>query len=380
MACSGHAATHSPQPWHWSARTANAWRFPCAQAFSRPTSESERLSSADSGRISNTEYGHTRTQSSLASQRLRSTTGAITPGGCLHGSAPGFATGYHPPMSRITRIAVRDIEMEVEEAGQGGRGFVLVHGFTGSRDDFREQMAPLAEHGRTLALDQRGHGGTTNSGKHEPYTLAGLAADLLGAFDALGLERADLLGHSLGGAVVLRFALAHPERVASLVLMDTSPRPIKMRFSESARAAIAAFAREHGMKALAARTRAMMATSDAVPPSARRLEQSMGADVFWQRIERKHEQMDPVAWDALSAEMGKVESVVERLGEIRCPTTVLVGAEDLPFLKPSDEMEQGIPGARRVTIPDAAHSPQLENPAAWLAAIRAHLDRARATA
>ena len=281
-------------------------------------------------------------------------------------------------MSRVTRIAVRDIEMEVEEAGQGGRAFVLVHGFTGSRDDFREQMAPLAEHGRTLALDQRGHGGTTNSGKHELYTLDTLVADLAGAFDALGLERADLLGHSLGGAVVLRFALAHPERVASLVLMDTSANTFRGRFSESMRAGIAAFAREHGMVALARRNRELLAASDAVPPSMKALVERMGPDVFWQRIERKHEQMDPVAWDALSAEMGKVEPVVARLGEIRSPTTIVVGAEDLPFLKPSDELEQGIRGARRVTIPDAAHSPQLENAPAWLAAIRAHLDWARA--
>jgi pimeloyl-ACP methyl ester carboxylesterase len=160
--------------------------------------------------------------------------------------------------------------------------------------------------------------------------------------------------------------------------MDTSPRPVKMRFSESARAGIAAFAREHGMVALARRNREFAAKSDAIPPSARRLEERMGPDVFWQRIERKHEQMDPVAWDALSLELGGVEPVGARLGELRCPTTVLVGAEDVPFLKPSDEMEQGIAGARRVTIPDAAHSPQLENPAAWLAAIRAHLDWARA--
>jgi len=281
-------------------------------------------------------------------------------------------------MSRVTRIAVRDIEMEVEEAGQGGRAFVLVHGFTGSRDDFREQMAPLAEHGRTLALDQRGHGGTTNSGKHELYTLDTLVADLAGAFDALGLERADLLGHSLGGAVVLRFALAHPERVASLVLMDTSANTFRGRFSESMRAGIAAFAREHGMVALARRNRELLAASDAVPPSMKALVERMGPDVFWQRIERKHEQMDPVAWDALSAEMGKVEPVVARLGEIRSPTTIVVGAEDLAFLKPSDELEQGIRGARRVTIPDAVHSPQLENAPAWLAAIRAHLDWARA--
>jgi pimeloyl-ACP methyl ester carboxylesterase len=284
-------------------------------------------------------------------------------------------------MSRVRKIAVRDIEMEVEEAGAGPRALVLVHGFTGSRDDFREQMEPLSTLGRTLALDQRGHGGSTNSGKHELYTVDGLVADLAAAFDALGLERADLLGHSLGGVVALRFVLAHPRRLASLLLMDTSAQPIRMRFSESARASIAALAREQGMAALARRTRELMAANPAaVPPSARRAMERMGEDAFWQRILAKHEAMDPVAWDALSAGMGKLESSLERLGEIRCPTTILVGAEDAAFLSPSDEMEKRIAGARRVTIPDAAHSPQLENPAAWLDAVRSHLAWARTAA
>ena len=106
-------------------------------------------------------------------------------------------------MSRVRKIAVRDIEMEVEEAGAGERALVLVHGFTGSRDDFREQIEPLSALGRTIALDQRGHGGSTNSGRLELYTLANLVADLEAAFSALGLERADLLGHSLGGVVAL---------------------------------------------------------------------------------------------------------------------------------------------------------------------------------
>ncbi len=280
-------------------------------------------------------------------------------------------------MSRIRKLAVQDIEIEVEEAGQGARAFVLVHGFTGSRDDFREQMAPLSELGRTIALDQRGHGGSTNSGKADDYTVANLVADLHGAFDALELPRADLLGHSLGGVVALHFTLAHPERVASLVLMDTSANPIRFRFSESARAGIAAFAREHGMGALAKRMREMAATNQATPPSAKRSEERMGSEIFWARIQAKHEAMDPVAWDALSSQFGQLAPVVERLGEIRCPTTVLVGAEDTPFLEPSDEMQRCIPGVRRVTIPDAAHSPQLENSGAWLEAIRAHLTWAR---
>jgi pimeloyl-ACP methyl ester carboxylesterase len=280
-------------------------------------------------------------------------------------------------MSRVFSLRVREIEIEVEESGEGPRAFVLVHGFTGSRDDFREQMGPLGELGRTLAFDQRGHGGSSNSGQPGDYALANLVADLRSAFDALGLARADLLGHSLGGVVALHFALAHPERVASLVLMDTSATPIQMRFSESARAGIAAFAREHGMGALAKRTREMMAASPAVPPAARRSEERMGPEVFWARIQRKYEAMDPVAWDSISSQFPKFPSMVERLGEIGCPTTVLVGAEDAPFLQPADQLEQGIAGARRVTIPDAAHSPQLENAPAWLEAVRAHLAWAR---
>jgi len=280
-------------------------------------------------------------------------------------------------MSVIRKIAIRGMEMELEDAGSGERPFVLVHGFTGSRDDFREHMPELARDGRTLALDLRGHGGSTNSGRAEDYTLEGLVADLEAAFAELGLARADLLGHSLGGMVALRFALAHPERVASLVLMDTSPGAVRMRFSEQARAGIAALAREQGMGALAAAMRQLASRNVDAPASMKRTEERMGSDVFWERVRRKLEAMDPVAWDALSRALGEQTSVADRLGEIACPTLVMVGAEDIPFLKPSDEMERGIPGAARVTIPDAAHSPQLENPTAWLQAIRTHLVRAR---
>ncbi len=280
-------------------------------------------------------------------------------------------------MAGVRKIAVRGMEMELEDAGHGERPLVLVHGFTGSRDDFREHVPDFARVGRTLALDQRGHGGSTNSGKAEDYTLDGLVADLHAAFDALELERVDLLGHSLGGMVALRYVLAHPERVASLVLMDTSPRAVRMRFSEQARAGIAALAREQGMGALATAMRQMAARNTETPPSAKRLEQTMGPDVFWERIRRKLEAMDPVAWDALSRALGEQVAVADRLHEIRCPTLVLVGAEDVAFLKPSDELERGIAGATRVTIPDAAHSPQLENAPAWSAALHAHLARVR---
>ena len=65
--------------------------------------------------------------------------------------------------------------------------------------------------------------------------------------------------------------------------------------------------------------------------------------------------------------------VLGELGRIRCRTTVLVGEHDGPFVEPSAKMAKAIPGARLVTIPDAAHCPQYENAAAWRAAIDSHL-------
>ena len=61
--------------------------------------------------------------------------------------------------------------MEYAEAGDGGRPFVLVHGFTGSRDDFADVLPALAAEGRTIAPDNRGHGGTTNPGEPAGYML-----------------------------------------------------------------------------------------------------------------------------------------------------------------------------------------------------------------
>jgi pimeloyl-ACP methyl ester carboxylesterase len=275
----------------------------------------------------------------------------------------------------LRKIAVRGIEMELEDAGSGERAFVLVHGFTGSRDDFREHVPELARLGRTLLLDQRGHGGTSNSGRREDYTLDGLVADLAAAFDALGLARADLLGHSLGGMVALRFALAHPERVSSLVLMDTSPRPMPLPIPEPVRAALVDLVQTQGVAALLPGMR--QRPDDQLAPSFRRSIEQMGPDAFWKRVRRKLEAMDPVGWDALLRVLGEHEAVAHRLAEIRCPTLVMVGAEDAPFLEPADELERGIAAAERVTIEGAAHSPQLENPPAWSAAIRAHLARVR---
>jgi len=276
------------------------------------------------------------------------------------------------------RLRIPDLEIAYDEAGSGDRAFVLVHGFTGCRDDFAGQLLALAAHGRTLAPDQRGHGDSTNTADAKSYHLAQLTDDLLGFVDALGLERFDLLGHSMGGMVAQRFTLAHPDRVASLVLMDTASAPLGDRMPRAMFQKGAAIARAIGMDGLHEIIRNNAGKNEQRTEPDRRLERDWGADRYWARVRRGFTSMDVEAFEALGIELGAGEAMTPRLGEIACPTTVLVGAMDTPFVEASRVMHEAIRGSQWVVIPEGGHSPQLEAPAAWLTAIEAHLRWARA--
>ncbi len=274
-------------------------------------------------------------------------------------------------------LSINGVEIAYDDLGRGARPFVRVHGFTGFRDDFREHLPALAGRGRTVVYDHRGHGESTKTGDPSSYSFDQLVDDLRALLDALDIQCCDLLGHSMGGMIALRFALAWPEQVASLVLMDTAARaPDHM--PRAPLAAAGAIARSDGMAPLAALLRARAADDPARPEAERRMEQQMG-DSFWERRRRRLVAMDPEAFAVLALELVDQPPLTDRLREITFPTLVMVGEQDAGFLAPAEELARGIPDANRVVIAEAAHSPQLENPGAWLAAIREHLGRVRGT-
>jgi pimeloyl-ACP methyl ester carboxylesterase len=281
-------------------------------------------------------------------------------------------------MNEVRRVGLRDIDLEYESTNSEEEGdtLLLVHGFTGSRDDFREQLPRLASRGRTIALDQRGHGGSSNTGRPESYSFEELVADLAAFIDDLEIDKVDLLGHSMGGMVAMRYALRYPERLRSLILMDTAPGPVQLMPKPLLDGAVKV-ARSLGMGTLADIMREGASKRDRGPGSAEASIERMGRDVYFARIKRKLEQMDVEAFDFLGALVGDHESVSSRIGEIRAQTLVIVGEEDALFRPGSDELAKGIPNARLEIIPGAAHSPQLENPDAWFEIVTGHLDRVR---
>jgi pimeloyl-ACP methyl ester carboxylesterase len=271
--------------------------------------------------------------------------------------------------------SVNGVEIAYEDVGSDGRPFVLLHGLTGFRQDFHDHLPALGELGRTIVYDQRGHGDSvkTDAGT---VTFAQLVGDLDALLDHLEIKECDLLGHSLGGMIALRFAIARPERVASLVLMCTSARAPD-GLPRAVMAAGAEIARSEGMEKLATLLRHRDAIGATRPPASHRLEERMGSDAFWERHRRRVSGTDAEAFAALGLELLDQDPVTHRLSEIDCATLVLVGEEDAGFIEPSNELVAGIPRARLVQIPGAAHQPQLENPAAWIEAIRDHLTAAR---
>jgi len=278
--------------------------------------------------------------------------------------------------TRAGHLEVRGVELAYAWHGPTeGTPFVLVHGFTGSSDDWREHLPELGTLGPTVALDLRGHGDSTNLGDEAAYTLDHLVQDLAAALTELGIERCDLLGHSMGGMVALRFALEQPDRLRSLVLMDTSDSAMRLA-SPGEFDKLVQFVKARGVDALlhVMRRRSTEDRPAAVLAYAARV----GSEAAWSRIEAKLRAMDPAAYVGFARALSQQVSVRDRLGEITCPALVMVGDQDTDFLEPTESMARGIPNAQKVVIADAAHSPQLENPEAWSKAIREHLERARA--
>ena len=255
---------------------------------------------------------------------------------------------------------VGDIDVYFEEQGPAdGPPLLLISGIPGVVDDWGGFARSLARSRRVIAHDNRGGGGTTTTAG--PYTTRRLADDAAGLLDALGVERTDVLGVSMGGMIAQELALGHPDRVGRLVLGCThagvghaSPQP-----RESARA----FAMQ--TDDWAERMRALSPYAFAPGVDAAYLERF---------IEKKSRDVqDPEGY------RGQVQAVLahdtfDRLPGLACPTLVITGSDDQIIPAPSsDPLVARIPDARLEVIDGAGHLFFLERPETTLVSVEEFL-------
>jgi pimeloyl-ACP methyl ester carboxylesterase len=237
------------------------------------------------------------------------------------------------------------IKIHYEVAGDGP-ALILTHGYSSTSEMWAGQIAPLAQHFKVITWDMRGHGRSDYPADPAAYSEEATVADMAALLDAAGAKDAIVGGLSLGGYISLAFNATHPERTRALLIIDTGPG----YKNDEARA---------GWNANAIR-RAERYEVEGLPDPAK-----VGAEV---RLAR-HRDATGLAHAARGMLTQKTARVIESLPGIAVPAVVIVGADDTPFLAASDYMAAKIPGAKKVVIPNAGHSANIDQPEAFNAAL-----------
>ena len=252
-------------------------------------------------------------------------------------------------MAAGDRVDVGGHALRCDVRGKGEPPFVCLHGLVDSLEIWDRIVGPLAERRRVIRVDQRGHGGS--EAPPGPYAREDLAADVRALLDAHGADRAVLVGHSMGGIVSMATALAHPDRVAGLVLLGTASQ-----CNEKVAGWYERIARAGEVDGLAGLTRSIYG-KDA--------KKSVVGDA--QGIAHVTRALGSLYTDPLTP----------KLGALACPALLLVGEKDPMGQRASEILRDAMPEGRAVleVVPGRGHWLHVEAPDTVVGAIDRWLGR-----
>ncbi len=234
----------------------------------------------------------------------------------------------------------------VEQGREDGQVLVLLHGYTDSYLSFERVLPVLPRSFHVYALDQRGHG---DSARPECcYSQSDFAADVVAFLDAQRIQRAVLVGHSMGSFIAQQVALEYPERVEALVLIGSAPTV-------------------HGNPVAAELKSYVDTLSDPIDPAFVR---DFQASTFYRPIPPSF--LDTAVSESLKvpARVWKAaldgliaEDHAARLGELAAPTLVVGGDKD-GFFPVADQqaLAQALPRASFALYTETGHAPHVEQP------------------
>jgi 3-oxoadipate enol-lactonase len=246
------------------------------------------------------------------------------------------------------------------EAVGDGPPLLLIHGLGYARWGWGPVVAPLAERFRVVSFDNRGIG--ESDAPPGPYSVADLTADTIAVLDAAEIERAHVIGTSLGGMVAQELALSFPERVDLLVLACTTPGGA-------------------GAHPMPDRTVELLQEATMLAPEValhRFVENALATDAPDELVEqifrvRLEHPPDPAGWQAQAA-AGATFDVFDRLGEISAPTLVLHGTDDgVIDVRNAALLAERIPGARLELFEGGGHLFFWEQPERFARAVEEFL-------
>ncbi|RST87825.1 alpha/beta fold hydrolase [Aquibium carbonis] len=261
-----------------------------------------------------------------------------------------------PPVGKTVMVGGDSIHYVDQGAG---RPILFVHGLGGQLHHFRQALFPAMDDGfRLVAMDRPGSGYSTriSSGARIPEQAAAIARFI----DAVGLDRPLLVGHSLGGAIALRVALDHPDKIAGLALISPLTHYVPTPPKEFG-----------GLYIRSPLMRRIIAATLAVPASLKNASQTLDFVFGPQPVPADYAiggggylGLRPSHFHATSSDLVAVEQdlpgQMERYGEIRIPVGILFGSRDrvLHHTRHGLAMEGLIEGIDLEILEGVGHMPQ----------------------
>jgi len=252
---------------------------------------------------------------------------------------------------------------------EGLRPILFLHG--GALTAHTWDLCCLALRGEfhCMALDQRGHG-DSDWAPDGDYSIAAQREDIRGLADRLGLDRLVLVGQSMGAINGLAFAVAHPERLTALVMIDAGPE-VRRRGSSRIREFVNGGAKPETLDEIIARALTFNPRRD--PQILRRslmhnLRPQPDGSWSWKYDRSRFQILDQ------EKHLSERRSLVDGLAKVTCPVLVVRGAEsDVFHEEDAVRLTKSFPNGRHITIQEAGHTVQGDNPKELVAALREFL-------
>lgn len=252
------------------------------------------------------------------------------------------------------------IKLFYEEVGSG-IPVVFVHEFAGDRRSHELQMRFFGQRYRCIAYNARGYPPSDVPEDGERYSQERARDDIRALLDALKIDKAHIVGLSMGGFATLHFGFTYPERARSLVVAGCGygATPDKRgQFAEEAEAAAKNFEKL---------TMAKAAEGYALGPTRVQFQNKdpRGWREFADQLAENSTEGAARTMRGVQKRRPSLFDLVDKMKTISAPTLIMTGDEDWPCLEPAILMKRTIPTAALIVMPNAGHTINLEEPAAF---------------
>jgi pimeloyl-ACP methyl ester carboxylesterase len=252
------------------------------------------------------------------------------------------------------------VKLYFEETGSGVP-IVFVHEFAGDWRSYELQMRYFGQRYRCVAYNARGYPPSDVPSNPQQYSQTRARDDVRAVLDALRIEKAHIVGLSMGGFATLHFGFTYPDRARSLVIAGCgygAAPDRRAQFAAEAEAAAAHFEQQSIAKA---------AEGYALGPTRVQFQNKdpRGWREFAAQLAEHSTEGSALTMRGVQARRPSLFDLVEDMKSITAPTLIMTGDEDWPCLEPALLMKRTIPTAALVVMPNAGHTINLEDPAAF---------------